>query len=60
MSRVGFNGIDALHSHALMDVKFPGQFFLKGCSVIVLVLELALVLERKVYNNDDRAIFSVY
>ena len=58
MSGAGFSGIEALRSRVLMDVKALGQKFRKGqCSLIV---SLTLVLERKVYNNDDITIFSVY
>ena len=56
MSGAGFNAIEALCSRVLMDVKTLDQVW-KRCSLIVLK---TLVLERKVYNNDDITIFSVY
>ena len=57
MSGAGFNGIEALRSRVLMDVKIPRPKISKGCSLIV---SYTLVLERKAYNNHDITIFSVY
>ena len=56
MSGAGFNGIEALRSRVLMDVKALGRKFRK---VVSLIVSLKHVLERKVYNNDDITIFSV-
>ena len=53
MSGAGFIAIEALRSRVLMDVKTLVRNSER-------VFFDCIVLERKVYNNDDITIFSVY